>query len=159
MEIQINKITISVFIRIRMLPNFNSTLSWKPRALPCNRNGLGNRAKWRMSASLKHTMLYVEVLTSPFCRWEFWIHLFQNLQWVIIGSGIGLAPVWCQAITWTNDDPHHMTSLGLNELTFVLNLYQETWKNNLFLVSFLNTEMVHILEIFPHGRQGLVCAV
>ena len=27
-----------------------------------------------------------------------------NLDWVIIGSGNGLLPIWHQAITWTNDD-------------------------------------------------------
>ena len=28
-----------------------------------------------------------------------------GLHWVIIGLGNGLAPFWCQAITWTNVDP------------------------------------------------------
>ena len=29
--------------------------------------------------------------------------LYGVMSWVIIGPGNGLALVWCQAITWTND--------------------------------------------------------
>ena len=29
-------------------------------------------------------------------------HIYASMTWVIIGSGNGLSPIWCQAITWTN---------------------------------------------------------
>ena len=29
---------------------------------------------------------------------------YASVDWVIIGSGNGLSPVRCQAITWTNDE-------------------------------------------------------
>ena len=30
--------------------------------------------------------------------------VYLSFNWVIIDSGNGLAPIWCQAITWTNHD-------------------------------------------------------
>ena len=42
-----------------------------------------------------------------------------QLQYVITGSGNGLAPNRCQAITWTNDDPVHWCGLvGLIDFIF-----------------------------------------
>ena len=39
------------------------------------------------------------------CRIGVWrrIDLLALVNWVITGSSNGLTPVWCQAITWTND--------------------------------------------------------
>ena len=30
--------------------------------------------------------------------------IYVSLNWVVIGLGNGMLPVWYQAITWTNDD-------------------------------------------------------
>ena len=37
-------------------------------------------------------------------EWRIYASLHTWLNWLIIGSGNGLSPVRCQAITWTNDD-------------------------------------------------------
>ena len=36
-------------------------------------------------------------------HWDLVLVMYILLNWIIIGSGNGLAPVWCQAITWAND--------------------------------------------------------
>ena len=33
-----------------------------------------------------------------------WYRKYASVNWVSIGSGNGLPPVWCQAITWTSAD-------------------------------------------------------
>ena len=40
--------------------------------------------------------------------------IYAPLNWVSIGSGNGLSPVWCQAITWTNADFLSTGPLGTN---------------------------------------------
>ena len=91
------------------------------------------------STFLKLVLLWhIEAWTKrlTICRWHFVMHfsnvnycillkfhsslfLGPNWQYVSIGSCNGLAPVGCQAITWTNvdqDDWCHMASPGHNEL-------------------------------------------
>ena len=41
---------------------------------------------------------------SPYC------HIYASMNWVIIGPGNNLLPVWCHAITWTNAG---LLSIGL----------------------------------------------
>ena len=43
---------------------------------------------------------------------EAWCSKLALVNWVIIGSGNGLAPVWCQAITWTNADSLSICPVG-----------------------------------------------
>ena len=40
--------------------------------------------------------------------------LYASLKWVIFGSGNGLLPVGCQAITWNKDDLLSIGPLGTN---------------------------------------------
>ena len=40
---------------------------------------------------------------------------YASMNWVIIGSGNGLAPLWCQAITWTSADSLIGPSGNLNQ--------------------------------------------
>ena len=59
------------------------------------RDNILNRGNWL--SILKVPLLYI-----GYQHLEVWWYVSKNL--VIIGSGNGLAPVWCQAITWTNAD-------------------------------------------------------
>ena len=57
------------------------------------------------------------------------IYVCVSLIWVIIGSGSGLMPVWCQAITWTNDD---LWSVGpsrtiINEISVSIRVQSFYW--------------------------------
>ena len=72
-------------------------------------------------------------LSLPYMKWFsswkiciFWLQLYRGFfemtywKWVSIGSDNGLAPSWCQAITWTNVDKvswQHIASLDHNELS------------------------------------------
>ena len=49
---------------------------------------------------------------------------YASVDWVIIGSGNGLLPVWQQAITWTNAD---LLSNGPIETNFRENLIKIGW--------------------------------
>ena len=41
-------------------------------------------------------------------------HIYVSVNWVSSGSGNGLLPVWCQAITWTTADLLSRRHLGTN---------------------------------------------
>ena len=47
--------------------------------------------------------------------------IYASLMWFIIGSGNGLLPVQCQAITWTSND---LLSMGPLETMFSEILYR-----------------------------------
>ena len=51
--------------------------------------------------------------------------LYASLNWAIIGSGNGLSPVWCQAVTWTNADFLLITPLGtdFNEILIKIHTF------------------------------------
>ena len=45
-------------------------------------------------------IVYSDLSLNGICSWG------SNWQWVSIGSGNGLVPVWHQAISWAYDDPY-----------------------------------------------------
>ena len=51
-----------------------------------------------------------------------------ELKAVIIGSGNGLAPVWCQAFTWTNADLLLIAPLGTNFNEISIKIQQFSFK-------------------------------
>ena len=54
---------------------------------------------------------------SPWCR------IYASVNWVIIGSGNGLSPVWRQAITWTNAGLLSVGLLGKKSVNFESEFY------------------------------------
>ena len=59
-------------------------------------------------------------LTVSKIEWEVYVvnpMILDAVSCVIIGSCNGLASVWCQAITWTNDD---LLSIGPSGATFTV---------------------------------------
>ena len=44
------------------------------------------------------------VLDTPWTHWVQVMHIHMSVTWVSIGSGNGVTPGRCQAITWTNAD-------------------------------------------------------
>ena len=79
-------------------------------------------------------------------------HIYVAMNWVIIGSGSGLAPMWCQAITWINDDlsPTGPQGTHFNEVLF------EVWT---FSFKKLHLELVLVEKMLRHFVQASICWV
>ena len=60
--------------------------------------------------------------------WGLVMHICASVNWISIGSGNGLAPSWCQAITWTSADLFSIGSFQIyyNEIsTKIQTVFQE----------------------------------
>ena len=74
---------------------------------------------WRFGNWKSITLITVAIIvtTSAEVTWSLMLrdaYVYAPVNWVIIGSGNGSAPVWHQAITWTNADLLPIGPLGTN---------------------------------------------
>ena len=64
------------------------------------------------------------------------LHIYASVNWAIIGSGNGLSPIWCQAITWTNAGLLSIGLLGTNFSEFWIRILSLSCKKmNLKMLS------------------------
>ena len=89
--------------------------------------------------------LHLEVLYAKCQLFLIWLQcvnssppsaVYVSVNWVIIGSGNGLSPLWCQAITWTNAgllsigllSPGNMFHWNLNQ-NFIIFIEENAFEN------------------------------
>ena len=95
---------------------------------------LANKSRefWILIAKLSTVVSYINILEITVYTWETDIHTelispYMSVNWVSIGSGNGLSPIWCQANTWTNvvlfvnwtPGNKFQWNLNLNSLIFI----------------------------------------
>ena len=80
-----------------------SSGKWRPFCL-----GLNVLKEEEISVQQSLPLLYIEA----------WWCTYFSVTW-IVGSGNGLAPDWCQAITLTNEELFSVEPLGTNSMKFI----------------------------------------
>ena len=73
--------------------------------------------------------------------WRLWdAHML--MIWVIIGSGNGLAPIWGQAITWTNAELSLIDHIWCNHSAFRIKIQTFSKKEVLLRVAFFKIQQI-----------------
>ena len=100
------------------------------------------------SGKVSSSPLGESIINGSWLTHLFRVCIYASVKWVSIGSGNGLSPIRCQAITWTNADLLSIGPLGTN--------FSDIWiKCNFSFMKMYLKMLSATWQPFCPGRDGL----